>query len=143
MAVLSTLELFSSYSGLKLNYEKSSIFHIRAGLCPSSLWLKLFLLQKAKILGIWLSRNRLEEDHYLWNYSPLLDKQRNTCSAWNNRSLSLNGKVTVFNALVSSHIQYVNMNTSTPTRVITEVCKIATLFLWDKKRSKIAYDPII
>lgn len=88
-------------------------------------------------------KNRSEDDHYLWNFSPLLDKMRRTGSSWHNRSLSLKGKVTVYNSLVSSLIQYVNMNTTTPSRVTKETQKIATSFPWDKKKSKVAYHTII
>lgn len=50
----------------------------------------------------------------------LLDRMRRTCSLWNNRALSLKGKVTVFNALVSSQMQYISMTTATPSKVITK-----------------------
>lgn len=73
----------------------------------------------------------------------ILDNMWKTCLAQNNRSLSLKGKVTVFNTLTGSQNQYVSMNTITPVKVITETHKIATLFLWNEKKSKIAYHSII
>lgn len=63
---------------------------------------------------------------------------KNTCNAWGNRILSYKGKVTVFNVLVASLLQYVVTNSLTP-----EVKKVACDFLWSGKRSKIAYDTVI
>lgn len=65
------------------------------------------------------------------------------CSSWSNRSLSLKGHVTVFNALINSQVQYVNMNTFTPQRVLGEIKKITTKFLWADKKAKVAYNLII
>lgn len=142
-AMLSSLELFSSYSGLRLNYEKSTLVYIGRRTCSLTAYHGLTISQSAKILGIWFSRSRTDEEHYLWNYSPILERMRKICLQWSNRSLSLKGKITVFNSLVGSVIQYVSMNTVTPAKAITETRKIATLFLWDGKRSKIAYHSII
>lgn len=142
-ALLSSLELFSSYSGLRLNYEKSTLVYIGKGSVPLTSHHGLPIKTAAKILGIWFSKGRSEEEHYTWNYSPVLDTMRKRCLAWNNRSLSLKGKITVFNVLVGSMIQYITMNTTTPARVIKETARIATQFLWDGKKSKIAYQSII
>lgn len=55
----------------------------------------------------------------------------------------MKGRVTVFNSLISSLIQYVAMNSITPTKVLQEVKKIAASFIWAGKGSKIAYSTII
>lgn len=103
------------------------MIHIGAGSCPDISSLGLPLKKSAKILGIWFARDHSEEDHYTWNYSPILEKMRKTCSSWINRSLSLSlkGKVTVLNSLICSQIQYVNMNTVTPARALVEARKIS------------------
>lgn len=142
-ALISSLERFSSYSGLRLNYEKSSIVQIGRKSTPLTECYRIPVSQSTKILGIWFSKYRSEEQHYAWNYSPILDNMRKTCMTWSNRSLSLKGKITVFNTLTGSQIQYVCMNTVTPQKVLTEIRKIATLFLWNEKKSKIAYHSVI
>lgn len=68
---------------------------------------------------------------------------RATCQAWCNRILSYKGKVTVFNALVISLLQYMAANTRIPPRVFVEVKKLACDFIWVGKRSKITYSTII
>lgn len=68
---------------------------------------------------------------------------KNTCKSWNNGTLSLKGKVVVFNALIISLLQYLISNTHTPRRVIPETKKIACEFIWSGKRSKIAYNSLI
>lgn len=136
-ATISSLELFSSYSGLRLNYEKSAQVYIGKGPCPSLSHQKLPIKQSAKILGIWSSKNRSDDQHYIWNYGPILDKMRKTCLAWNNGSLSLKGKVTVFNALIGSLIQYVSMNSVTPARVTTETRNLVPVG-WKEKQNRIS-----
>lgn len=55
----------------------------------------------------------------------------------------MKGRTTVFNLLINSQIQYVNMNTITPSRVFGEVKRIATNFLWAGKKAKVSYQAVI
>lgn len=57
--------------------------------------------------------------------------------------LSLKGKITVFNALIFSLLQYPTLSTVTPPMAFQEVKKIATRFIWDNKKSKVAYNTMI
>lgn len=72
-----------------------------------------------------------------------MQNMKRTCNLWHNRSLSLKGKVTVYNTLIVSLLQYVIANTHTPTRVCEEVKEIAREFLWSGRRSKIAYNLLL
>lgn len=92
---------------------------------------------------MWFARVRSEEQHFQWNFLPLLEKMRAVCATWSNRTLSLKGKVAVYNSLVNSQIQYVNASSCTPPKALIETKKIATSFLWSGKKSKIAYHSII
>lgn len=97
----------------------------------------------AKILGVWFSPKRSEEEHYALNFAPQLDKMKQVCSSWSCRSLSLKGRATVFNSLIISLILYIAANSVTPSRVVTEVRKLALSFLWAGKKAKIAYSSLI
>lgn len=55
---------------------------------------------------------RSPEDHFAWNFKAQLDKMRASCSSWNNRALLLKGKVTVYNTLMISLLQYVCANST-------------------------------
>lgn len=141
--VMETLHRFERFSGLSINAEKSMVIPLgQTSAIPQSIG-GLPTGLKTKILGIWFSNQRSQADHYAWNFQPIIQKMRGVCNAWSNRSLSLKGKITVYNALVVSLLQYAISNTFTPRRVFEEVKKIATTFLWAGKHPKIAYDTVI
>lgn len=68
---------------------------------------------------------------------------RTVCNLWANRSISLKGRITVFNSLIFSLLQYPCLSTVTPTRAVLEVKKLAAQFIWENKRSKVAYNSMI
>lgn len=113
-AIYKTLDVFSMFPGLHLNLDKSSILSIGKPSLTSSMPWEAMIHQRAKVLGIWVSRNRSEQELYTWNFSAVLEKMWKTCSYWSNRTLSLKGRVTVFNLLIYLLVQYVNANTVTP-----------------------------
>lgn len=135
-AMIATLERFSRYSGLCLNYDKSAILPIGHQQLLRSPPGGLRVMTRVKILRIWVSRDRTEQDHYQWKYLPILQSMRTTCATWANRTLSLKGRVTVFNSLIYSKLQYVNANTVTPQGVHKEVRGLASKFLWARRKSK-------
>lgn len=57
--------------------------------------------------------------------------------------MSLKGKIPLVNSLMLSVLQYACSCTFIPTRVLIEVKKIITNFIWDNKRPKIAYNLLI
>lgn len=142
-AVLETLKLFETFSGLQINPEKSAVLLIGPHTDTPSSVAGLKSEDKAKILGVWFSNCRNHTDHYEWNFKQQIQKMKNTCQSWANRTLSYKGKGTVLNVLVISLLQYVITNTITPKRVFPEVKKIACDFLWAGKRNKIAYNTVI
>lgn len=78
----------------------------------------------------------------LKNYRPLLDRARQICGMWMNRSLSIKGKVTVANSLVTSIFQYPCSYILTPPEMFKEFRSIVSAFIWDNKKSKIAFDTL-
>lgn len=84
-----------------------------------------------------------EEEHFEYNFRSRIDKIRNVCNTWVNRSMSLKGKITLVNSLMISVLHYPCSCTFIPPRVLFEVKKIVTDFIWDTKRPKIAYNLLI
>lgn len=143
---LRSIETFSKYSGLKLNMKKSKAMALGCGYTeeePPFTAADLESVSKVHILGMWFSRNRSLEDHYNWNFSTQIAKMAAACKSWSNRTLSLKGKVTVYNTLVLSLLQYIIANSITPPRVLAEVKRMACSFLWSGKTNKIAYATVI
>lgn len=77
------------------------------------------------------------------NFKMLLDKARKICGTWTNRSLSIKGKVTVANSLITSIFQYPCAYIYTPPQVFKEFKSIISTFIWDNKKAKIAYNSLI
>lgn len=138
-AVMQTLELFSRFSGLRLNRRKSVAIPIGKQEFLPQTFCGLECVRKAYILGIWIANERSLDEHYHWNFQPQIQKMHNCCGTWSNRNLSLKGKVTIYNSLMISLLQYLVAYTITPPRVFNEVLKLACSFLWDNKENKVAY----
>lgn len=84
-----------------------------------------------------------EDLHSRLNFQQKLNKIRDICGMWLHRSLSLKGKIVLINSLLISTLQYPCSCTFTPACVITEFKKICTDFIWNARRSKIAYSLLI
>lgn len=80
-------------------------------------------------LGVWFVYNAEPNFHYKHNFKPILSKMQACCNSWTNRSLLLQGKVTVLNVLVSSLLQYMCSMLNMPSRVFEEVKTLASAFL--------------
>lgn len=143
-ALLRVLVSFAKGSGLRVNRNKSKI------ICPGNSTLStttclegIPVVKEIKILGIWFTADPSEDCRYKLNFRPILERIKHVCHSWSNRSLSIKGKVTVANALLVSLLQYPTASIHTPLRVLKEYSKILQEFIWDGKRSKIAYKTLI
>lgn len=81
----------------------------------------------------------LEDEHYALNFEARIIKIRQICQAWINRTMSIKSKITLINSLMLSVLHYPCSCSFTPTRLLVEVKKLVTDFLWNNARSKIAY----
>lgn len=141
-ALLETLNTFDQWSGLQINRSKSAI------LCPSLLGAgitSLFnipVVQRIKILGIWLNSEDSVETSYWWNFKDLLACIRGICNSWANRHLSLKGKITIANSLLVSILQYPCSFIYVLQRVYKEYQQIVSNFIWNGRKPKIAYNTL-
>ena len=140
--VLDFLESFRRYTGLKINKEKSHILPLGRNLGKPMNDIPFQGCDKVTILGIIFSSNRSEEQHYEWNYKSRLEKCKNICEDWRNRTLSIKGKVTVVNSLVTSIMLYPTTNTTVPDRVYVEFRKIINKFIWGSSVNRVAYQTL-
>lgn len=98
---------------------------------------------EAKILGIWFSPSMDPEKNYNKNFKGILSKAKQICSSWSHRYLSIKGKVTVANSLITSLFQYPCASIHTPPEVFKELKRIFSYFLWNNKKPKIVYSTLI
>ena len=120
---LQVLDDFSKMSGLKLNDKKTEVLWIGANegsgviLCPEKdfKWVK----KKVKALGVWFSTN--PEDVTGVNFYEKQVKITNCLSCWENRRLSLMGKITVLNSLIASQLVYILSPLPTEHYILNEI----------------------
>lgn len=141
--LLHLLDVFSDFSGLKVNNTKSYILLLGNHLHPPEQIQNIRIVDKVTILGIVFANSVTEDQQYQWNFQQKLQKIKNICNTWWNRNLSMKGKVTLTNSLMISILQYPCTCTATPTRVFTEFKAIIMDFIWNHGRSKISYNLLI
>lgn len=136
------LDLFEKAVGLKVNYDKTSIYRI-GSIQDSNAKLysrKPFAWtnQPIKILGSYVCAN--EEKMSEINIDNTLEKVQRIFELWHEKDLSLIGKVVVINALMGSLVNYqLNNMPLLTSKQIQKTERIFKDFLWGKsKRSKIA-----
>lgn len=137
---------FESCTGLKINYDKTEVMRIGAlGPCDARVY-TLFPLKwtdgPVKILGIDIYNSTQETGDK--NYDIFCDKFKSKLSSWQNRGLTLLGKILVINTLLISQVVYkmLMVTTMTNERYLTLKNTIVN-FLWDHRRPKIAYSKLI
>lgn len=141
--LMQTLTNFSRLSGLKINTTKSHLLLLGNHKDPPTAICGIQVVKSVKILGMTFKSHMTKEEQYTLNFAPRIRKIKQTCANWINRNMSLKGKVTLINALLISVLQYPCSCTFVPERVFVEYKSLVTDFLWDGKRSKIAYNLLI
>ena len=90
-----------------------------------------------KVLGVTIAH----EDIIPKNYENIVEKAKSILLAWQNRGLSLIGKIQVVNTLISSLFVYKMMVLPRiPGRIIKNLDNLIREYLWNGGKSKIALD---
>ena len=138
--ILSELEKFRLQSGFTISYDKTTLYRI-GSLRHSCV--KMYDISHVKwsnddinVLGITIAHDNL----VMKNYDNIQKKVFNTLNAWENRGLSLMGKVLVVNTLVASLFVYKMMVLPMmPDNIIKNIENEIRRFLWNGKSAKIAF----
>ena len=145
-AMLDELESFKLFSGLKVNYDKTSIFKLG----PCRVHDFQFLTKKTlawtdnpvKILGIWIHYN--PEVIYSENLDKLLSKCQSILATWRHRGLTTIGRICIVNTLVSSLLSHkLAILPYPPPEFFKKYKTIILDFIWNKRRHKIRYEKLI
>ena len=139
--ILNTLDDFYRWTGLKVNYEKTSVY--RMGSLKGSN-AKFYSAKKLnwtneplQILGVTLD---VKEKQLHTNMESVIEKIKNVSQVWKMRNLSIISKIQIVNALmmpVFVHKLYIMPLLSD--NLITKVKNIIIDFIWDGKSPKIPY----
>ena len=102
------LELFQKQTGMRINYEKTTVFRLGSARETNA---KFYSMRKLhwsdrpfKVLGIIVATKN--EELIKLNYDPVFEKIETIMRQWKNRDLSLLGKVLIINSLIASLFAY-------------------------------------
>lgn len=129
---------FYRFSGLKVNYHKSCIYRLGPfrgtdvtlpSVQPFQ-WVNEF-----KMLGIYISDKNVLEN----NFEIMLEKATAMCTDWENKRLSLLGKILIINTLVALQFAYrLAVMESIPKKLVEKYNKLIRNFIWNKGKPRIA-----
>ena len=136
-AVLEVLDNIEANLGLKVSYDKTTIYRI-GSLENSNA--KLYVNRKVK----WSSESintlgiDLYYDHMDRNFDKICDKMRTVMETWYYRTLTLMGKIVLVNTLIGSLFVYkMQVISYIPPSVFKKIDKEIEQFIWNKKKPKI------
>ena len=133
--VKGAFDLFSKYSGLRLNESKTEIcgIGVKRGVDIALCGMKSvnLLTDSVKILGVYFSYN--EEISKEKNFINVINKIEKVLAVWRMRSLTLAGKITVLKSLMFSKIVFVSFLSNVPKSIVTSLIKLKNEFLWGGK----------
>ena len=139
-AIHGELERFRYQSGFTVSYEKTTLYRIGSLKHSDAEMYSIsdykWTNQDISVLGVTIAHDDILQK----NYHSITKKVSNTLNAWNNRGLSLIGKVQVVNTLIASLFVYKMMVLPIiPKHTVKSVENIIREFLWSGGKSKIAY----
>ena len=140
-AIMHELKVFENNSGFKISYDKTTMYRIGSLKYSSA---KLYTQEDLnwssdtiKVLGIDVYQNTSELINK--NYDKILQKAKAVTSQWCNRTISLMGKVLIFNALIASLFVYKMITLPNMTnQIYAKTHQIMVDFIWKNKKPKIA-----
>lgn len=133
---LNVIEIFGSFSGLKLNRSKTE-----------GIWLGKLKHSRDKFenvnwksdpiksLGIYLGINKIECKTL--NFSKMYGKIETTLSNWKKRNLTLIGKITVIKSLIIPQITFLASVSEIEKKEIKKIQTLIYKFIWDNKVEKV------
>ena len=144
--IINTLDRFQAISGLKVNYNKTEL--LRIGSMKDSL-AQLYTQKKLKwtseptlLLGIKITTNIAELCKL--NFDGLVDKLISISKLWNQRHLTLLGRIIIIKSLLVSQLIYKFSVLPTPdTDTLKSVEKVLLDYLWNNKKHFIDKNIII
>ncbi|XP_020267043.1 uncharacterized protein LOC109842598 [Asparagus officinalis] len=136
MVTLKTiLSIFASISGLCANHQKSNLFYLGKIPQKGNSMAEILGCTVGSLpfsyLGLPLKRGTLTKREW----QPLLESFKKKLSIWKNKTLSIGGRLTLLNSVLSSIPLYYMSFFKLPKWVINAVDKIRRKFLWNGSHS--------
>ena len=142
-AIFNELEAFHLQSGFTVSYDKTTLYRIGSLRHSNAAMYNLDQVQWSNqditVLGVIISNEEILNK----NYEVTIEKVKRVLGSWENRNLTLMGKVQVVNTLVASLFVYKMMVLPCiPTTIVKRIENIIREYIWNGKKSKIAFNTL-
>ena len=143
LKTLQSFEEFYKYAGLKLNKTKTEAIIVQNdGSMYEDTNLGISWIRNSfKTLGTYFTLNY--KDTAILNINQKVQVIKDILNAWQARSLSLKGKITVVKSLVIPHIQVLASTLPVDSKTITELDTLLFSFIWNNGKPLIAKNTLI
>ena len=139
---LNIIEIFGSFSGLKLNKNKTEGIWIgKLKHCKDKIDNISFKDKPVKVLGLYFGINRKECDKLNWETK--LEKAKNLMNSWEKRNLSLLGKILIVKTLIIPQFTYIASATVLNKIYVDLLEKAIFKFIWNGKNDKVKRTTLI
>lgn len=128
---LSLINDFGSYSGLRLNIQKSQGLRVNNNTIPGELGSHIKWTNSINVLGLDFYNELGLEGRFDFDFQKYIVKMEGVCEKWSRRKLPIKAKITVLNVLVYPIIYYVASNIACPQAVVAQVRNLSSRFLWN------------
>ena len=138
-AVTHTFDLIQTNTGLKVSYDKTTIYRIGSLANTSAKLITARNFRWADNCVEWLGIN-VSNDPYLLssNYDAVISKIKTVAHVWYYRQLTLKGKILIANSLLGSMLVYkMQVLHEISDKQTQEIDRVLLDFLWKKKKPKI------
>ena len=133
---LSEVERFGSFSGLRLNKEKTEGLWLGSNSDNKTKPLSISWPGKPlRILGVYFSYDKTSCDKY--NFEEKISKVRSVFNIWKSRNLTLLGKIQIVKTFIISQFLYTCSVITMPSKYFKEVNGLIYNFIWRGKRDKL------
>jgi hypothetical protein len=139
--IFKTLKIFENYAGLKLNKQKTEAMGIGKNINNIQNPLGIKWVKQVHSLGIFFSYNT---DYVVEkNFMDKAKKFKRILDMWQQRDLSLIGKITILKSLAFSKIIYQCGMLTIPPDFLDNINELAYNFVWSNKPNKIKRNTLI
>ena len=132
---LNIIEIFGSLSGLVLNKSKTLGMKLGKIAIPHNFENIDWTQTKIKALGIYFGVNTENASYENWN--ERISKMKNIIASWNQRKLTMIGKIQIVKSLLIPQLTYFLSAIHIPNHILKEIEKLLYKFIWDGKSEKI------
>jgi hypothetical protein len=133
---MNIIEEFGNLSGLKLNKNKTEgIWLGRLKHTKDKYENITWTNEPIKSLGVYFGYNKTQCDQL--NYEKQINKCKAIIKNWNQRNISLIGRITVFKSLILPNITFIGSCTIIPKEYIQTFKNIVYEFLWKGKKDPV------